>query len=351
MLPRKGRHPTRVTHPFRDIEPDPEPRYIPSDLNWPKPAGKKYNYLRASDEVEEAPSEETRRAHRIQLAEALLAVSRAVQTFVSQYIIDENLDGYAVKLQARVYADGAWGQWTGAGDVDFGRLGSTPSSKFDADYMQTVPSLKYRTVLTHGDTTLLYITAQISPEETNNHVVVRQIAIESSVSEDEITIQLFGWENARSFAELRAQPPQITRTETLLRMCDIAIVKEMFKDATQDGSTVFVRFDVENGLRWAVQKMFNGSYENRTVFGRLRARRSDGFFLDATEMLDRSKVKKNRTFSTVAEFIAWASGSRIKNKAKTTIQLTRDDPHLLMLSTLARVLDVLDGRIALIAQN
>jgi DNA gyrase inhibitor GyrI len=62
-------------------------------------------------------------------------------------------------------------------------------------------------------------------------------------------------------------------------------------------------------------------------------------------------VKKNRTFSTVAEFIAWASGSRIKNKASKTIQLTRDDPHLLMLSTLARVLDVLDGRIALIAQN
>ena len=344
MLPRRGRHPKRVTRPSRNIEPTAEPpRYIPSDLNWPKPERKKYNYLRAKEEIEETLTDETRHAYRRQLAETLFAVSQTVETFVSQYIIDEKLDGYTVQLQARVYADDKWSKWTGADDVNFDSLGSMPSSKFDADYMQTVPLLEYRIVLTHGDNRPLYITVDINLEEANEHVVVRQIEIGSNMSDNEITIRLFGQHTVGSFAELKTQPPSISSPDTLLRMCDVAIIKGMFKDATQDGRTVFVNFDVQKDLMWPLHNMFNGTYENRTIFGRLRASTSDDFFLEAREMLDRN-TKNTRTFETVAEFIAWASDSRIKNKASTTIQLTRDNPNLLTLATLARVLDVLDDK-------
>ena len=342
MLPRRGRHPKRVTHPSRDTSTPAEPRYIPTDLNWPKPERTKYTYLRAKEEIEDTLTDETRNTFRKQLAETLFAVSQTVNEFVSQYITDENLNGYTVQLQARVYADDKWSKWTGAGDVDFDSLGSMPSSKFDADYMQTVPLIKYRIVLTHSDNNPLYITVEINPREANEHVVVRQIEIWSNMSDNEITIRLFGQHTVGSFAELKTQPPSISSPDTLLRMCDIAIIKGMFKDATQDGRTVFVNFDVQKDLMWPLHNMLNGTYENRTIFGRLRASTSDDFFLEATEMLNRD-VKNTRTFETVAEFIAWASDSRIKNKASTTIQLTRDNPNVLTLATLARVMDVLDG--------
>ena len=67
---------------------------------------------------------------------------------------------------------------------------------------------------------------------------------------------------------------------------------------------------------------------------------SDRYFLEATEMSN-ERDKKSRTFATATEFITWASNPRIKDPK--TIRLTKHNPDLLTLATLARVLDVLDG--------
>ena len=90
----------------------------------------------------------------------------------------------------------------------------------------------------------------------------------------------------------------------------------------------------------AIASLFSDNFESRTIRTRLRKSASDRYFLEATEMSN-ERDKKSRTFATATEFITWASNPRIKDPK--TIRLTKHNPDLLTLATLARVLDVLDG--------
>jgi len=273
-----------------------------------------------------------------------LGVGRTVQAYAEKYVATERL-GYTVQLQARAHTKDGWGQWGDASAVNLDSLDHMPNPRFDADFTQTVPALQYRIgVIKSGEPALplLHIAVYIDLVVANEHVVARQIRIGSDKSSDvAIALELFGRDGAMSFAALKARPPRILGTDpSLLRMCDTAIIKSAFKHAEPDSNgNLFVRFDVEKDLSWPAS-LFGDAFESRTIRTRLRESASDGYFLQATEMSN-ERTEKSRTFATAREFIAWASGPRIKDPK--TVHLTKRNPDLLTLATLARALDALDG--------
>ena len=332
-----ARHPRRVHHSSPD---DTAPNPVPA-VNY-QPPTPTYTYLLAEEERGRPLSDTAKIALRKQLAETLSGVGRTVQTYVEKYIATENLS-YSVQPQARVHTKDGWGQWGDASAVNLDSLDHTPNPRFDADFTQTVPALQYRIGVTSSGepAPLLRITVNIDLVVANEHVVARQIRIGSDKSDDAITLELFGQDGVMSFAALKTHPPQILSTNpSLLRMCDTAIIKHMFKNAELDSNNnVFIRFDVEKDSSWPAS-LFSDNFESRTIRTRLRKSASDRYFLEATEMSN-ERDKKSRTFATATEFITWASNPRIKDPK--TIRLTKHNPDLLTLATLARVLDVLDG--------
>jgi hypothetical protein len=316
-----------------------EPKIVPRPQPLPQ---KVYTYMKAEEEVK-GPlplSYETQEVCRRHMANALFEVGKTVQTFVAQYISDETLP-FTVQLDAKVHTATGW-NWVDPNDVKFEKFDYQRDPKLDTAFASMLPALKYRVGVIHIDNApVFHINVDFVMKIIENNVVVRQIVVSILHVNDEISLTLFGRGQVQSFAELTPQTVPTLSTETLLRMCDIAMIKYKFTDAIIRGDSVAIPFAVTRSYRWS----YGDTDESRTISGYLRGNISENF-LDVREKIGTKETDNTKIFRTANDFIKWASNSHISGYSG--IKLTNDRPTLL---TLARVLDVLDGKITFIPQN
>jgi hypothetical protein len=332
---RKKPHPRVHIHLPTDDESE-EPKIHPRPQPLPQ---KVYTYMKATEEID-GPlplSYETKELCRKHMAEALFGVRETVQNFVAQYMTNEQLP-YTVQFQARVHSDeGGWGAWIDPADVTFNKFNYQNVGGFDDAFASMLPALRYRISVKHEDNHVFYVDVHFVSRVENNNGVVRQIVVSVSDVTDEIRLALFGGRGTKSFQELNIDTLPTWSTDTLLRMCDIAIIKHKFTDVilrTEERITIY--FNTARKYNWM---SIGETHEIRPVTGYLRDRQNQNF-LRVIESGKREAYTK--TFSTANEFIEWANNSHISNHRDEEIKLTQANPSLLTLATLLRVLDTID---------
>ena len=275
------------------------------------PPQKVYTYMKATEEID-GPlplSYETKELCRKHMAEALFGVGETVHTFVTQYITNEALP-YTVQFQARVHSDElGWGAWIDPAGVTFNKFNYQNVGGFDDAFASMLPALRYRISVKHEDNHVFYVDIAFVLRVENNNVVVRQIVVSVSNLTDEIRLTLFGGRGVKSFQELNIDTLPTWRTDTLLRMCDIAIIKHKFTD-------VLLRLDNRITIYFKTARKYNWmsigeTSEIRPVTGSLRDHQNQNFLLEVRETGRREVYTK--TFCTANEFIEWANNSHISN--------------------------------------